>query len=122
MQPPLIGSAGMLPRNLDEAGILADLCIHNFQGQIHWNQEWQELYAAALRRKEGDLTAHGVLKTVTGDRTGRSPNDRYIVDLGGSEYSRTKDVWWGDVNVPISHEKYDVLRQDVVSYLSLIHI
>ena len=118
MQPPLIGSAGVLPRNLEEDGILADLRIHNFNGQIHWNQEWQELYDAALRRKEGDLTAHGVLKTVTGDRTGRSPNDRYIVDFGESVNSKTKNVWWGDVNVPISWEKYDKLRQDVSSYLA----
>ncbi len=118
MQPPVIGSAGMLPRNLPEDDILADLQIHDFKGEIHWNQEWEELYAAALRRNEGDLTAHGVLKTVTGDRTGRSPNDRYIVDLGNADDSQTKDVWWGKVNVPISHDRYEKLRQDVTSYLA----
>ena len=118
MQPPQIGSAGVLPRNLKEEGILEDLRIHDFKGQINWNQEWQELYDAALRRKEGDLTAHGVLKTVTGDRTGRSPNDRFIVDLGESEKSQTKDVWWGDVNVPIDWGKYEKLRQDVATYLA----
>ena len=118
MQPPVIGSAGMLPRNLPEDEILADLRIHDFKGEIHWNQEWEELYAAALRRNEGDLTAHGVLKTVTGDRTGRSPNDRYIVDLGNADDSQTKDVWWGKVNVPISHNRYEKLRQDVTSYLA----
>ena len=118
MQPPVIGSAGMLPRNLPEDEILASLRIHDFKGEIHWNQEWEELYAAALRRNEGDLTAHGVLKTVTGDRTGRSPNDRYIVDLGNADDSQTKDVWWGKVNVPISHGRYEKLRQDVTSYLA----
>ena len=118
MQPPVIGSAGMLPRNLPEDDILADLQIHDFKGEIHWNQEWEELYAAALRRNEGDLTAHGVLKTVTGDRTGRSPNDRYIVDLGNADDSQTKDVWWGKVNVPISHDRYEKLRHDVTSYLA----
>lgn len=118
MQPPVIGSAGMLPRNLPEDEILADLRIHDFKGEIHWNQEWEELYAAALRRNEGDLTAHGVLKTVTGDRTGRSPNDRYIVDLGNADDSQTKDVWWGKVNVPISHNRYEKLLQDVTSYLA----
>ena len=118
MQPPVIGSAGMLPRNLPEDEILASLRIHDFKGEIHWNQEWEGLYAAALRRNEGDLTAHGVLKTVTGDRTGRSPNDRYIVDLGNADDSQTKDVWWGKVNVPISHDRYEKLRQDVTSYLA----
>ena len=93
MQPPLIGSAGMLPQNLEANGILSDLRIHGFSGEVHWNQEWQELYDAALRRNEGNLTAHGVLKTVTGDRTGRSPNDRFIVDVGEFD-SQTKDVWW----------------------------
>tara|TARA_E500000081_G_scaffold147769_1_gene172417 strand:- start:464 stop:2080 length:1617 start_codon:yes stop_codon:yes gene_type:complete len=108
----------MLPRNLPEDEILASLRIHDFKGEIHWNQEWEELYAAALRRNEGDLTAHGVLKTVTGDRTGRSPNDRYIVDLGNADDSQTKDVWWGKVNVPISHDRYEKLRHDVTSYLA----
>ncbi|DAC61811.1 MAG TPA: phosphoenolpyruvate carboxykinase (ATP), partial [Candidatus Poseidoniales archaeon] len=47
----------------------------------------------------------GVLQTVTGDRTGRSPNDRFIVkevesERWGFEKSETKEIWWGDVNVP----------------------
>ncbi|DAC61810.1 MAG TPA: phosphoenolpyruvate carboxykinase (ATP), partial [Candidatus Poseidoniales archaeon] len=60
---------------------LNDFGIDNYDGEIHWNLEWEDLYAAAIRRNEGELTAHGVLKTVTGERTGRSPNDRYIVKL-----------------------------------------
>ena len=116
MQPPLIGSAGVIPRGMSESGALADAGIPHFKGQVHWNQEWQELYDAALRRKEGELTAHGVLQTVTGDRTGRSPNDRFIVK-DESEKSHTKEVWWGDVNVPIEWEKYRQLRKDVQNYL-----
>jgi len=121
MQPPLIGSAGVVPKGSAD-GLLSDAGISGFKGRVHWNQEWQELYDAALRRKEGELTAHGVLQTVTGDRTGRSPNDRFIVkevesERWGFEKSETKEIWWGDVNVPIEWEKYHQLKKDIVNYL-----
>ena len=48
-------------------------------GTTFWNLEWQALYEAAIRRREGKLTAHGVLMAETGERTGRSPNDKFVV-------------------------------------------
>ena len=97
-----------------------DLSHHGLSpsGQVHWNLEWQELYAAALRRGEGNLTAHGVLMTETGDRTGRSPNDKFIVKVDDENNPLTGDVWWGDVNVPTTPEIYDNLCQKVRDYLS----
>ena len=97
-----------------------DLSHHGLSpsGQVHWNLEWQALYEAALRRGEGNLTAHGVLMTETGERTGRSPNDKFVVKDGDESNPLTGDIWWGDVNVPTTTEVYESLSQKVRNYLS----
>ncbi len=68
----------------------------------------------ALARQEGELASNGALSIETGERTGRSPNDRFIVD--------TPDVHdkiaWGNVNAPISQERYEAIRDAVAAYLS----
>ena len=87
-------------------------------GDVHWNLEWRALYDAALRRGEGDLTAHGVLMAETGDRTGRSPNDKFVVKDGDDTNPLTGDIWWGDVNVPTTPEIYQKLNAKVREYLS----
>ena len=121
-------SGGVTPQLCGEGyKWLSDLSLHDlddYEGDIHWNLEWKDLYAAAIRRNEGEMTAHGVLKTVTGDRTGRSPNDRYIVKLHDNEISSfsedawtTEGVWWGDVNVPISKSTFNMLRNGIMDYL-----
>ena len=108
----VIGCAGLEGRH--------DLSHHGLSpsGQVHWNLEWQELYEVALRRGEGNLTAHGVLMTETGERTGRSPNDKFVVKMGDENNPLTGDIWWGDVNVPTTPEIYEKLSQKVRNYLS----
>ena len=89
----------------------------NPTGTTFWNLEWQALYDAAIRRGEGKLTAHGVLMAETGERTGRSPNDKFVVkdDENGT---LTHDIWWGDVNVPTTPEIFRKLSAKVRDYLS----
>ena len=53
------------------------------QGQIHINDGWKELHSKAIELNEATLTADGVLLATTGERTGRSPNDRFIVKESG---------------------------------------
>ena len=83
-------------------------------GEVHWNLEWEALYEAALRRGEATLTAHGVLLAETGERTGRSPNDKFVVKEGES----AEDIWWGEVNVPTTPEVFSKLADKVRAYLS----
>ncbi|MDE0707551.1 MAG: phosphoenolpyruvate carboxykinase (ATP) [Candidatus Poseidoniales archaeon] len=87
-------------------------------GLVHWNLEWQALYDAALRKGEGNLTAHGVLMAETGERTGRSPNDKFVVKIGDGNNPLTNDIWWGDINVPTTPEIYQRLSTKVRDYLS----
>ena len=105
---PLMGTAGVVtePR-LESIGVEP-------RGDVHWNLESSELGQQALLREEGRLTAHGVFLAETGERTGRSPHDRFIVD----ETPFTDAVWWGDVNRPIAREGYLELKAMVIQHLS----
>jgi len=79
----------------------------------HWNLSAPALYEEALRRHEGLVSQGGALVVRTGHHTGRSPNDKFIVD----EPSTSGNIWWGDVNRPIEQVKFDGLRRRMLSYL-----
>jgi len=49
-------------------------------GEVYWNQDAPTLIELAVARGEGVYSAHKALVTETGERTGRSPNDKFIVD------------------------------------------
>src|ERR1700712_2713088 len=73
-----------------------------------------ELVEAALLRKEGVLSDTGALAIDTGEFTGRSPKDRFIVD----DAVTRNTVWWGEVNIKFDSHKFDALYQKVTGYLS----
>ena len=62
-------------------------------GEVYWNLDAPALIELAVARNEGVYSAHRALVTETGERTGRSPNDKFIVD----EDSTSSDINWGDV-------------------------
>ena len=72
-----------------------------------------ELYEDAIRHGEGLIAAEGPLVVRTGKHTGRSPQDKFIVD----EPSSRDKIWWGPVNRPISEADYDRLRARLVAYV-----
>ena len=73
-----------------------------------------ELVERALIAGEGTLASNGAILCLTGDRTGRSPNDKYLED--------TRDIhdtiWWGKVNKPITPEHFEMLEQIDAEHLS----
>ena len=80
----------------------------------YWNLEPAQLIEETLVRGEGVLSNTGALAVDTGEFTGRSPKDRFIV-----EDEITKDaVWWGDINIKFDADKFDALYNRVTSYLS----
>ena len=76
------------------------------------NRSTAELYEDAVRAGEGLIAASGPLVVRTGSHTGRSPQDKFIVD----EPASTDRIWWGEVNRPISEANYDRLRARLVDY------
>ncbi|MEA1938690.1 MAG: YggS family pyridoxal phosphate-dependent enzyme, partial [Pseudomonadota bacterium] len=80
----------------------------------HWNLPAAKLIEMAVRRGEGRLAEGGVLVVETGEHTGRSPNDRYIVLNDASR----DDVWWeGKPNAPVSLEQAEALKTHLMRHL-----
>ncbi len=96
------------------------LTLHNLEasglhalGAVHEQLSAAALTEIALRLGEGRLAENGALVVETGQFTGRSPKDKYIVeDLA----SRDK-IWWGTVNQPLSEANFDRLHRRVAAYL-----
>ncbi len=84
------------------------------QALQHINLPKHQLIDHAVERKEGILAANGALSVITGARTGRSPNDRFIV----KEVSTEAEIDWGNVNRPISEDKFNALWDKVENYLN----
>ena len=81
--------------------------------KIHWNLSTPELYEHIISKKEGILSHLGPVCVTTGEHTGRSPNDKFIV----KEPSSQENIWWGKVNRPISVEQFEALYSRVLAYL-----
>ncbi|HET6244308.1 MAG: phosphoenolpyruvate carboxykinase (ATP) [Bacteroidetes bacterium] len=96
-----------------ENATLADIGLKNV-ATAFWNLTPAELVEETLLRGEGVLTDTGALAVDTGEFTGRSPKDKFIVCD-----NNTKDsVWWGDVNIKFDPEKFDRLYNRITAYLS----
>ena len=80
---------------------------------VYRNLTPAQLTEHALRRGEGTLSNTGALVVTTGKYTGRSPNDKFIVDTE----SVHNDIAWGKVNRPISREKFNAIKAKVAAYL-----
>ena len=83
------------------------------EGQIYRNLSVAELVQKALERKEGKLSDKGALVVNTGKYTGRSPDDKFIVDTPSVHNS----IAWGKINVPIAEERYEAIKGKMLAYL-----
>ncbi|MBU3028154.1 phosphoenolpyruvate carboxykinase (ATP) [Zobellia galactanivorans] len=81
---------------------------------LHYQLSPSELHAIALEKKMGKEASSGALAVNTGEFTGRSPKDRFIVKDKITE----KKVWWGDINLPFEPSKFDALYDKVIAYLN----
>lgn len=92
---------------------LAALGIH--VENVVRNQTPAVLYEEALCHEAGSaIAANGALIANSGEKSGRSPNDKRIVREPGSE----NDLWWGKVNQPISPEGFDQVRARAIEKLN----
>jgi phosphoenolpyruvate carboxykinase (ATP) len=82
---------------------------------IHHNLPPSALYEHAIRYEKDTIAENGALVAYSGAKTGRSPKDKRIVRNPQSE----RDVWWGDVNVPIDTRTYDIVRERARDYLNI---
>lgn len=80
---------------------------------VYRNLTPAQLTEHALRRGEGTLSNTGALVVKTGKYTGRSANDKFIVDTPAVH----DDIAWGKVNRPISNENFWAIYNKVIAYL-----
>jgi len=91
---------------------LGKLGLKSF-GNVYRNLSVPVLVEHAVKRGEGKLANNGALNVLTGKYTGRSPNDKFIVD----EPSVRGEIMWGEVNKPFSPEKFTALYNRLIAYL-----
>ena len=81
---------------------------------IHYQLSSDQLHSATIASDMGVESSLGALAVNTGEFTGRSPLDRFIV-----KDSITEDkIWWGDINIPFTPEAFDKLYDKVINYLN----
>ena len=82
-------------------------------GAVYRNLTPAQLVEHALRRGEGTLSNTGALVVKTGKYTGRSANDKFIVDTPAVH----DDIAWGKVNRPMDKARFDAIYAKVTAYL-----
>ena len=78
---------------------------------IRRNSQPSELVEIGIRRGEGRLASTGAFVVETGQHTGRSAEDKYVVRDAQSE----SQIWW-DNSKPMSEEQFDRLLADFISF------
>lgn len=91
---------------------LKSLGLHNI-GRVYGNLVTPALYEEVIRRREGMMALSGPLVVRTGHHTGRSANDKFLVD----DQTTHKHVWWGKVNRPYDPAKFESLYRKALAYL-----
>jgi phosphoenolpyruvate carboxykinase (ATP) len=79
--------------------------------KVHWNLSAPELYEIAVARGEGRVAKNGPLVVLTGQHTGRSASDKFVVRDEASE----NQVWW-DNNKEMTPAHFDALYGSMLSY------
>ena len=72
---------------------------------ISRNLSYEDLVLDIIKNGEGHIASSGAAMIDSGEYTGRSPKDKYIVEEGSS----SKKIWWGEVNQKLSEEVFDYL-------------
>jgi phosphoenolpyruvate carboxykinase (ATP) len=99
------------PRNGIETGGLET------SGHVYYNFGAAELAEHSIRRGEATLTAHGALVAYTGQHTGRSPKDKFVV-----RDASTEDTVWWDNNKPMSAADFATLHDDFLAHAATLDL
>jgi phosphoenolpyruvate carboxykinase (ATP) len=81
---------------------------------IQYQLTSEELHEITVKTGQGVTASSGALAVNTGEFTGRSPKDRFIVKDNITE----DKIWWGEINIPFASNDFDKLYDKVVGYLS----
>lgn len=94
-----------IPKNLLKLG------IKNTEN-IHYQLTPEELVQDTLRMGDGVLNDTGALVIRTGEFTGRSPKDKFIV----KDNTTAESINWNDFNIPIDQKYFDIVHKKMIGY------
>jgi len=92
-------------QRLEDSGILG-------LKAVHYNLLEPALIQEALKKGEGDLGQGGTFLVSTGEYTGRSPKDKFVVD----EPSVKDTIWWEN-NPPLAMDAFEQLKKDMYAHM-----
>jgi len=104
---------GKLPAEIENMDLLARIGIQP-RKKVIVNAGSAELVERAVINQECVLARHGAMIVETGEHTGRSPNDKFIVDNNSDS---DRQIAWGKINRSISIDKFNQLYGKVTQYL-----
>ncbi|MBA4744978.1 MAG: phosphoenolpyruvate carboxykinase (ATP) [Muricauda sp.] len=81
---------------------------------VNYQLSPEELHHITIEKGMGKEASSGALAVNTGEFTGRSPMDRFIV----KDEITSEKVWWGKINIPFESDKFDALYDKVIAYLN----
>ncbi|WP_142784208.1 phosphoenolpyruvate carboxykinase (ATP) [Changchengzhania lutea] len=84
------------------------------KAKVNYQLSPKELHDITISKGQGAEASSGALAVNTGEFTGRSPKDRFIV----KDTITDEHIWWGNVNIPFEPSQFDALYNKVVDYLS----
>ena len=77
---------------------------------IHYQLTPDELVQQTVSLGQGELNSTGALVIKTGEFTGRSPQDKFIV----KDAITANTVHWNNFNIPIEEKYFDQLRKKLL--------
>jgi phosphoenolpyruvate carboxykinase (ATP) len=81
---------------------------------VFWNLSPKKLTEETINKKQGTIASSGALAIDTGEFTGRSPKDKFIVCDSKTE----KTIWWGDINIKFTPENFEKLQARITAYIN----
>lgn len=85
----------------------------NPDAKIHYNSAVPILYEDGLKEKGTTISSSGALIAFSGQKTGRSPKDKRIVD----EETSNEHIWWGPVNKKVEENTWNISKSRAIDYL-----
>ena len=82
--------------------------------QVNYQLSPDQLHDETISKGLGVEASTGALAVNTGEFTGRSPMDRFIVK---DDITRDR-IWWGDINIPFDSDNFQKLYDKITNYLS----
>ena len=79
---------------------------------VHRNLPGEVLVDHIVNNQEGRIGLRGAAMVDTGIYTGRSPDDKYIVD----EASSNDKIWWGPVNRKVNEDVFNELYEKATGF------